>query len=548
MTLVRLSIAKRMNLLICVLGAILLLLWIGFVTWMFRTEAEARREALSHAAGTLMSAVDAQVEQYAVLGRILAASPALARDDLRAFDAEARRTNAAAQDTWILLATIDGQQVLNTRLTSGTPAPQRSPIAMDTQRRALLTGKEQVSDIGMGPVSGEPVLTINLPIIRDGEPCYVLAVAFSPRVFTKFMEGLPEYWLAGIVDRQGNYISRSLDNDVVVGRPASPGWRAIMHQRGIFEFPSREGENILNANAPSQLTGWASAVAVQSAALYEPLWRTLAVVATVGALAMAACLVLVAILARWIKTAMAHLKAAIAELRCRQPIIERMGEPEIDEVIEALDITASELAAHERLRVEHERQMQTAAAELNHRSKNLLMVVSGITAVIGRSAPDVRTFSERLTDRLQALARCQDLLVENNWQEVDLVGVAKSQLAPFAEERIELRGQAVALPANLIQPLSLIFYELATNASKHGSLQTHSGRVELSWIVTPELGRNSVSITWREIGGPTVSEPKRRGFGSAIISAASLRPFNGDLKQNYYPEGLVCSLYIVLPA
>jgi signal transduction histidine kinase len=254
----------------------------------------------------------------------------------------------------------------------------------------------------------------------------VLAVAFSPRVFTKFMEGLPEYWLAGIVDRQGNYISRSLDNDVIVGRPASPGWRAIMHQRGIFEFPSREGENILNANAPSQLTGWASAVAVQSAALYKPLWRTLAVVATVGALAIAACLVLVAILARWIKTAMAHLKGAIAELRCRQPIIERMGEPEIDEVIEALNTTASELAAHERLRVEHERQMQTAAAELNHRSKNLLMVVSGIAAVIGRSAPDVRTFSERLTDRLQAPARCQDLLV---WQEVDLVGVAKSQLA-----------------------------------------------------------------------------------------------------------------------
>jgi two-component sensor histidine kinase len=46
---------------------------------------------------------------------------------------------------------------------------------------------------------------------------------------------------------------------------------------------------------------------------------------------------------------------------------------------------------------------------------------------------------------------------------------------------------------------------------------------------------------WREIGGPPVSEPSRRGIGARLLAA------NGDLYHvalDYDPSGVVCQLSV----
>ena len=93
--------------------------------------------------------------------------------------------------------------------------------------------------------------------------------------------------------------------------------------------------------------------------------------------------------------------------------------------------------------------------------------------------------------------------------------------------------------ADLVAPtdalnLAMIFYELATNAAKHGALSTPEGEVTLRWRA--EAGRTRVS--WTESGGPPVAEPRRQGFGSRLIARATqdLQPSS----LSFGHEGLRC--------
>jgi two-component sensor histidine kinase len=45
-------------------------------------------------------------------------------------------------------------------------------------------------------------------------------------------------------------------------------------------------------------------------------------------------------------------------------------------------------------------------------------------------------------------------------------------------------------------------------------------------------------MTWREIGGPVITQPIRKGFGSTVITSALAGAFNGQTKLEYNPKGL----------
>jgi PAS domain S-box-containing protein len=62
----------------------------------------------------------------------------------------------------------------------------------------------------------------------------------------------------------------------------------------------------------------------------------------------------------------------------------------------------------------HEEQIQLLMREINHRAKNMLSLVQAIARQT--AAPAFEDFIERFTERIQALAANQDLLVRNEWQ------------------------------------------------------------------------------------------------------------------------------------
>jgi PAS domain S-box-containing protein len=187
----------------------------------------------------------------------------------------------------------------------------------------------------------------------------------------------------------------------------------------------------------------------------------------------------------------------------------------------------------------HEEHVHLLMREVNHRAKNMLSLVQAIARQTAAREPE--DFIGRFTERIQALAANQDLLVRNEWQGVDVEDLARAQLAPFADlvgSRIALHGPKLRLNAAAAQAIGLALHELATNAGKYGALSVGAGRVEVSW----RFSRGSFAMNWTERNGPPVSRPERRGFGSTVVESMAKLSVGGEVELDYVPSGLIWRL------
>jgi two-component sensor histidine kinase len=133
----------------------------------------------------------------------------------------------------------------------------------------------------------------------------------------------------------------------------------------------------------------------------------------------------------------------------------------------------------------HEQQVQLLLREVNHRAKNMLSLVHAIARQTASREPE--DFIGRFSERIQALAANQDLLVQNEWQGVDAGDLVRAQLTPFADligSRITLNGPKLRLNAAAAQGIGLALHELVTNASKYGVLLTDRGRADIGCVCT----------------------------------------------------------------
>src|SRR6266436_5618667 len=187
----------------------------------------------------------------------------------------------------------------------------------------------------------------------------------------------------------------------------------------------------------------------------------------------------------------------------------------------------------------HEEQIHLLMSEINHRAKNMLSLVQAIARQTMAREPE--DFIERFTDRIQALAANQDLLVRNEWQGIDVEDLVRAQLAHFADlvgSRITVHGSPVRLNAAAAQAIGLALHELATNAGKYGALSVDAGRVEVGWRLDGDI----FAMSWTESKGPPVSQPKRRGFGSTVVDPMVRQTVNGDVHLDFIPSGVVWNL------
>jgi PAS domain S-box-containing protein len=187
----------------------------------------------------------------------------------------------------------------------------------------------------------------------------------------------------------------------------------------------------------------------------------------------------------------------------------------------------------------HEEQVHLLMREINHRSKNMLSLVQVIARQTAAREPE--DFIGCFTERIQALAANQDLLVRNEWQGVDIDDLVHAQLAHFADlvgSRIAVEGPKLRLNAAAAQAIGLALHELATNAGKYGALSVNVGRVNMDWQFDGDI----FSMTWTERNGPPVSPPERCGFGSTVIDSMAKRTVGGEVHLDYAPSGLMWRL------
>ena len=185
---------------------------------------------------------------------------------------------------------------------------------------------------------------------------------------------------------------------------------------------------------------------------------------------------------------------------------------------------------------------QLLIAELNHRVKNTLGIVQAIAKETLRGRVAEKEIRDALDSRLSALARSHDILSRESWEGASLAEVIRRALTPFVlddtlDDRLVSDGREVRLSPTSALSLGMGFHELATNASKYGALSVPDGRIEVRWTEEHPQGRG-IRLSWRELNGPSVSPPKRKGFGSRLIERALAYEINGTATLDYAPDGL----------
>jgi two-component sensor histidine kinase len=76
-------------------------------------------------------------------------------------------------------------------------------------------------------------------------------------------------------------------------------------------------------------------------------------------------------------------------------------------------------------------------------------------------------------------------------------------------------------------------------------LSRDGGRVRIAWRETPE---GMLVFEWKEEGGPPVTAPALRGFGSRLIERGLASDLGGTARLAFEPDGLRCTIATALAA
>ena len=194
--------------------------------------------------------------------------------------------------------------------------------------------------------------------------------------------------------------------------------------------------------------------------------------------------------------------------------------------------------------VKADEQQQLLVNELNHRVKNTLSIIQGLAfQSFGKLGDDeaYRGFKQRL----DALASAHSLLTEAKWEKASLQQVVEMALQAATGDdaaRCIISGDDAELSPQVAVSLSMIIHELSTNAIKYGALSDPGGRVEIRLDIVREGPERLMSLVWRERGGAPVSKPKRRGFGTRLISRGLSNHPKAKAALDFAPDGLVCTI------
>jgi two-component sensor histidine kinase/FixJ family two-component response regulator len=178
-------------------------------------------------------------------------------------------------------------------------------------------------------------------------------------------------------------------------------------------------------------------------------------------------------------------------------------------------------------------------AELHHRIKNMLATVGAITQQSLRTAPSLAHAGSAIDGRLAALARAHDLLTHVSWETATIESTVRTAIEPFDQGsgRFVISGDDIGITSSSVIAIAMTLNELCTNTTKFGALSLPAGQVHISW----QIERDRLHFVWSESGGPAVSEPTRKSFGTRMMTSLG-QQLRGQVELDYKPSGFVYTL------
>ncbi|HEY0818308.1 MAG TPA: ATP-binding protein [Rhizobacter sp.] len=358
--------------------------------------------------------VDVEIQRSIGALTALGQSESLRNGDLKAFYEQARAADRPPH-VWTLLADEHGNQLLNTLVPLGTALP---PMPVERIEAALRTGQPQVSDLVVGSVSGKLLTAVYVPARDWNGKRHVLAHAYSVdhwrATALQVDNGSPA--TIGVIDRSGRFISRNVNADTTLGKPARPELvaAAASAPEGMIRHATLEGTDAYDAFTHTEQTGWTVAVAMPVREVERSVTQAVLWLAFSGVLALGAAVLGAYVLGHTFMSVIRNASRGAHAVGAGQtPDLGPTRLTEVHELYDALADAARLLAQERQSREEAEREREellareTALREaaqrenhakdqfialLGHELRNPLAAISGATAVLSheRSTPEAR--------------------------------------------------------------------------------------------------------------------------------------------------------------
>jgi signal transduction histidine kinase/CheY-like chemotaxis protein len=268
-----------------ILAAFTILPLLVFTTWtvleMHREERARVERSLVATTRALSQAVDGELASAVAALEALATSRDLDTGNLRGFHAQASALRAR-RSGWTTIALDDarGTEILNVLRPLGTMLAVTGGDPEDVHQ-VVATGKPVIGNAFVGPLSGQWVVAIHVPVVRQGKVRYVLSTTIHTRELRDVLLGqrLPRAWIGTILDRKRVIIARTQNEEQFVGQPASERLleASTRASEGWYRGLTKEGTSTYSAFSRSSRTGMIVALGVPADLIEAPLkaslWR-----------------------------------------------------------------------------------------------------------------------------------------------------------------------------------------------------------------------------------------------------------------------------------
>ena len=399
----------------------------------------------------------------------------------------------------MLVADREGRQLFSSVSPDTASLPPRNNRASST--RSSRNKKPVYSNLFVGAVKKRMIVTVEVPVIRDGEVLY--DISFSPpiEIFQAMIEQQRpgQDWTISIFDGEGINFARVPNPQETIGKRASP--------------------SLLCRDVPPTRSHLRNRVARGRAADHQR--RTL------------------------LAYRLDRRRRASPKARWSR----RCGEILRSPASSAAVLLSVGLAFAVRMATTIARGEMLHGLlidELNHRVKNTLAIMQSIAAQTFRSAS--RAEREKFEGRLGALAEAHNLLSQERWQDSDLQDIVArvlNRICSTTRTGADVRAQGPAFaPARggAVDDLARDRDQRrqirrAVERQRHGHAGLGGCRRKRRAQAQDDLDRG---------GGPHVTAPVQRGFGSRLIERSARDQLGGEATVDFLPRGVVCTVTCAL--
>ncbi len=378
----------------CVLPAWLLVAVVTYASYQReRTEALLEVEVASR---RLLRTIEQKADADQAVLQALALSAEIDRGNLAAFHRQASQVLRHTSGFTIVLSDASGQQLVNLLRPSGTPLPQHGD--RELLKRVLQSGEPALSDLYVGPVKGQRIVSIEVPVVRDGVPRYALSLGVDPALISRHLsqQELPPDWVVGIFDRNAKFIARSPHGERFAGRDAVAELREAMQRapEGWIEGTTTEGIPVSGFYARSERYGWTVAIGIPQTRLTAGLRTSAGYYAAGLLLLLLGSLALAVALSRRIADPVQALVAPALALGRGDPVVVHESSiEEPDEVARALDRAQQLLLQRAAERDQAEERLALAAKALESAAEGVVITRNGRILTINRAFSMITGYS-----------------------------------------------------------------------------------------------------------------------------------------------------------